>query len=256
MTTGGHQTSNPEYLFRQGVPLGDGSGRRADDPSSGQSLAQPDEDLVRRLAAGEADALGPLYGRYVRLVFSIASQSLDPSAAEDLVQEVFLVVWRKAGTFDPARGVFRAWLLEIAHSRVLNELRRRSRRPRLSPEQGDDQLRLLPDPTPEPIESVVRAQRQDAIAEALASLPPDQQHALRLAFFSEMTHEQVAATTAVPLGTAKSRIRTGLRRLRSQLNPLLVGGVALVLTSGAVLYGREYQEANRYSRALTQVTTS
>jgi hypothetical protein len=71
-----------------------------------------------------------------------------------------------------------------------------------------------------------------------------------------MTHEQVAATTSVPLGTAKSRIRTGLRRLRTQLNPLLVGGVALVLVSGGVLYQQEYQAANRYSRALTQMTAS
>src|SRR4051794_26784888 len=105
MTTGGQQSGKAEYLFRPGVPLGDESGRRVDDPSTAQSTTQSDEELVRRLADGEADALGPLYGRYVRLVFSIASQSLDHSAAEDLVQEVFLVVWRKASTFDPARGV-------------------------------------------------------------------------------------------------------------------------------------------------------
>jgi RNA polymerase sigma-70 factor (ECF subfamily) len=252
MTTGGQRSGNADHGLRPIVPRGEGVGRRIDETSPGLS----DEDLVQRLAAGDADALGPLYGRYVRLVFSIATQSLDPSAAEDMVQEVFLVVWRKGGTFDPERGPFKAWLLEITHSRVLNELRRRSRRPRLLPDQGEDHLRLMEDPMPEPVESVVRGQRKEAIDEALSALPAEQQDALRLAFFSEMTHEQVAATTSVPLGTAKSRIRTGLRRLRTHLSPLLVGGVALVLVSGGVLYQQEYQAANRYSRALTQMTAS
>jgi RNA polymerase sigma-70 factor (ECF subfamily) len=113
----------------------------------------------------------------------------------------------------------------------------------------------MEDPTPEPIESVLRGQRRHALDEALAALPPEQQQALRLAFFSELTHEEVATSTAVPLGTAKSRIRTGLRRLRSQLNPLLVGGVALVLASGGLVY-QQHEEAIRYSRALWHVTLS
>src|SRR6478609_4024579 len=100
MTTGGQRASNGDHGLRSVGPFGEGSGRRIDETSPGLS----DEDLVQRLAVGDADALGPLYGRYVRLVFSIATQSLDHSAAEDLVQEVFLVVWRKAGTFDPERG--------------------------------------------------------------------------------------------------------------------------------------------------------
>jgi RNA polymerase sigma-70 factor (ECF subfamily) len=252
MTTGGQPSGNADHGLRPIFPRGEGPARRGDEFSPGL----PDEELVRRLAAGDADALGPLYGRYVRLVLSIANQSLDHSAAEDLVQEVFLVVWRKAQTFDPERGAFRTWLLEITHSRVLNELRRRSRRPRLAPDQGDDHLRLIEDPMPEPIESVVQGQRQEAINEALSTLPAEQRDALRLAFFSEMTHEQVAATTSVPLGTAKSRIRTGLRRLRTQLNPLLVGGVALVLVSGGVLYQQEYTASHRYERALTQMLSS
>jgi RNA polymerase sigma-70 factor (ECF subfamily) len=187
---------------------------------------------------------------------SIAGQSLDATAAEDLVQEVFLVVWRKAATYDPERGSFRTWLLEIAHTRVLNELRRRSRRPRLMPDEADDHLRLIEDPAPEPVEAVFRGQRRDAIDEAMDTLPAEQQQALRLAFFAEMTHEQVAASTDVPLGTAKSRIRTGLRRLRSQLNPLLVGGVAIVLTASGVMYQHERQDALRYSHALSNVTMS
>jgi RNA polymerase sigma factor (sigma-70 family) len=252
MTTGGHPTGDANQDRRRVYPLGGNIGRRGVDAQQSPS----DEELMRRLAAGEPDALGPLYGRYVRLILSIAAQSLDASAAEDLVQDVFLVVWRKASTYDPARGAFRSWLLEIAHSRVLNELRRRGRRPRLLPEPGDDHLQLLEDPSPGPAEAVFRGQRRDAIDEALAALPVEQQYALRLAFFAEMTHEQVAATTEVPLGTAKSRIRTGLRRLRSHLNPLLVGGLAIVLTAGAALYQGEHEQAMRYSRALWHVTLS
>jgi RNA polymerase sigma-70 factor (ECF subfamily) len=252
MSTGSRQPEHGEQRTPRIAPLGHAPGGRRDDATE----MAPDQELMRRLADGDADALGPLYGRYVRLVLSVAGQSLDQSAAEDLVQEVFLVVWRKASTFDPERGTFRSWLLEITHTRVLNELRRRSRRPRLLPDQGDEQLRLMEDPTPEPIESVVRGQRRDAIDEALAALPLEQQQALRLAFFSELTHEEVATSTAVPLGTAKSRIRTGLRRLRSQLNPLLVGGIALALTSGALVYQQEHEEAMRSSRALWHVTMS
>lgn len=91
--------------------------------------ARSDEELTLRLAAREPDALAPLYARYAPLVFHIASQSLDAPAAEDIEQDVFLALWGKAGTYDPRRGPFRPWLLQIAHCRVLNELRRRSRRP-------------------------------------------------------------------------------------------------------------------------------
>ena len=252
MTAGGQQPGSAEQRWSQ-IPI---IGQPTANPRPDAASASTDEELMGQLAAGDTDALGPLYGRYVGLVFRIAGQSLDHSAAEDLVQEVFLVVWRKASTFDPGRGAFRPWLLEIAHTRVLNELRRRGRRPRLLPDQGDDQLRLVADTAPEPVESVVRGQRHDAIDEALVTLPTEQEQALRLAFFAEMTHEEVAATTAVPLGTAKSRIRTGLRRLRSQLNPLLVGGVALVLVASGTLYQHEHEESVRYSQALTHVTMS
>jgi RNA polymerase sigma-70 factor (ECF subfamily) len=252
MGTGSRQPDHGDQRTARIAPVGHAPGGRRDDATD----MAPDQELMWRLADGDADALGPLYGRYVRLVLSVASQSLDQSAAEDLVQEVFLVVWRKASTFDPERGTFRSWLLEITHTRVLNELRRRSRRPRLLPAQGDDHLQLMEDPTPEPIESVLRGQRRHVLDEALAALPHEQQQALRLAFFSELTHEEVASSTAVPLGTAKSRIRTGLRRLRSQLNPLLVGGIALALTSGALVYQQEHEEALRSSRALWHVTMS
>src|ERR671934_1052871 len=99
--------------------------------------AWPDERLVARLAAGEHWALGPLYSRHADFVFNVAAQSLDRAAAEEIVQEVFLTVWRGAATFDGAKGPFRPWLLRLAHWRILNELRRRRRLPLLPAEAAE-----------------------------------------------------------------------------------------------------------------------
>jgi RNA polymerase sigma-70 factor (ECF subfamily) len=86
-----------------------------------------DADLMRRIADGSEQALDALHGRFARQVFAMAAQALDRATAEDIVQEVFLAVWRKADRYDPERGTVRAWLLQSAHYRILNELRRRSR---------------------------------------------------------------------------------------------------------------------------------
>jgi len=109
-----------------------------------------DEELMQELARKTPGALQPLFARYAPLVFHIASQSLDPGSAEDIVQDVFLAVWRKADTFDPGRGALRPWLLQIAHYRILNELRARSRRPQLDPDVAADVVDGLPDTTAEP----------------------------------------------------------------------------------------------------------
>ena len=117
----------------------------ADTSPSGPSLS--DEELMSQLAAGRQDALGPLHGRYASLVFNLAAQWIDRATAEEIVQDVFVAVWRKAGSFDPARGSFRVWVLRIAHHRVLNELRRHGRRIRV--ETGPEGLRVgsLPEPS-------------------------------------------------------------------------------------------------------------
>src|SRR5512138_296318 len=95
---------------------------------------------MEQLRAGQQDALASLYSRYAPLIFNLAAQSLDRAAAEDIVQEVFLTVWRRADTFDAERGTFRSWVLQIAHHRIVNEFRRRSRRPRSVG--NDDELGL------------------------------------------------------------------------------------------------------------------
>jgi RNA polymerase sigma factor (sigma-70 family) len=215
-----------------------------------------DEALMRSLAAGQQDALGPLYSRYGRLIYSMAAQSLDRAVAEEIVQEVFLAVWRKAETFDPERGTFRSWVLQTAHFRILNELRQRGRRPQGQPDPEGVHLANLRDPGPEPSDAVWFEYRRNAVRSAMTQLPAAQRQALGLAFFEELTHEQVASVLQLPLGTAKTRIRAGLQKLRVSLGPVL----AAVLVGSLALLGVRYQSeqaaAERNGRALALVTAS
>ena len=216
-----------------------------------------DEELMRRLAAGQSEALGTLHARHAPFIFGVAARSLDRTAAEEISQEVFLAVWRHAASFDPTRGTFRAWVLQITRSNVLNELRRRDRRPRLTTQAngtgGDD----FPDPGADPAESAWHEHRRNVVRAAVEALPPPQREALSLAFLEDLTHEQVAAFLKLPLGTTKSRIRSGLKTLRGSLASLVGAGLIL---SGLLTFGlREYAhqaDLRRQSRTLSLVTNS
>jgi len=221
------------------------------------SQERTDEELMQQLAAGAQDALGPLYSRYARLIFHLAARTLDRPAAEEIVQDVFLAVWRRAATFDPARGAFRPWVLQITHFRILNELRRRSRQPQLEPDPDDLHMTSLPDDSPEPAEATWRASLRTMLQAALADLPAAQRQALDLAFSEDLTHEQVATELNLPLGTAKTRIRTGLQNLRGKLSPQLAA-VALIglLAFFGLRYHAEQTALQRDERALALVTAS
>src|SRR5712692_4679742 len=223
----GHRAGT-EAVAARGVEAEDVGG--AHPKPTGQDAS--DEELMLALAAGQEDALGPLYRRYGPLIFSLAAQSLGHAAAEEIVQEVFLAVWRKADSFDPERGTFRSWVLQNAHFRILNELRQRGRRPRVERDPDGLQLAGLPADDPEPPEVVWSEYRRHAVRTAMEELPPAQRQALGLAFFEDLTHEQVAGVLHLPLGTAKTRIRAGLQKLRVSLGPVmaaaLVGSLALL----------------------------
>jgi RNA polymerase sigma-70 factor (ECF subfamily) len=216
-----------------------------------------DEELMRRVAGGSAEALGLLHARFSRLIYGLAVRTVDRAAAEDLVQEVFLVVWRNAARFDPERGSVRAWILQITHFRILNELRRRSRQPEIAPDPDGLVLEGLPAIDGGPAEAASRAQRRAIIQSAFDELTAPQRQAIRLAFLDDFTHEQVAAELGLPLGTAKTRIRAGLQKLRGMLGPQAAALVALCLL--AALGIRQYSQREtlaRYDRALAMITAS
>ena len=220
--------------------------RKGDDPRT-------DEQLMASLLIGQHEALQALHHRHAPLVFHIACRSLDAPAAEEITQDVFLQVWQKAATFDPARGSFRSWALQITHHRVLNELRHRGRRPKAD-SNSEASLVDLSAHDPGPEEQVWNEYRKSTIQRALAALPPAQAQALRLAFFQDLTHEQVAGFMDVPLGTAKSRIRVAIQKL----TPRLAGLVALLVAVGFSAY--EWRQQRRAwkldERAIGMLTSS
>src|SRR5712692_5773990 len=219
--------------------------------------APGDEELMRQVAEGSAEALGLLHHRFARLIFGLAVQTLDRAAAEDLVQDVLLAVWRNARQFDPERGTVRAWVLQITHFRLLNELRRRSRQPEVVPDPEGLVLADLPASDPGPAEATWEQQRRTVLKSALDELPRPQREALRLAFLDDLTHEQVAEELGLPLGTAKTRIRAGLLKLRSTLGPQWAALVAICLLAAfGIRYRSEHATLARYDRALSLVTAS
>jgi RNA polymerase sigma-70 factor (ECF subfamily) len=215
---------------------------------------QTDEQLVAELARGRPEALGAIYTRYAGLIFSVAAQSVGPTAAEEIVQETFLAIWRGAGTFDPAQGAFRPWVLRVVHWRVLNELRRRRRHPDPEPEQ--EPLLAVPDHEPSPEEQVWHGERAHLVQAALSALSAKQRQAVALAFMEDLTHEQVADVLGVPLGTAKTRIRDGLLHLRAALMPIAASLVVVFALSAGVLRWLDQEHQVRQSERAIGVLTS
>jgi RNA polymerase sigma-70 factor (ECF subfamily) len=181
-----------------------------------------DEALMGELAEGRHDALGILYRRYAPLIAAMARRTLDSAAGEDIVQDVFVTVWRNAAAFAPARGTFRQWVRQIARRRILNELRTRRRRPLQCARPEDNPwVDRLPDRGAAPDELAWRASIRGTVRGAVERLPAAQRDVVGLAFFEGLTHAEVAGRLAMPLGTAKTRIRAGLKTLRSSLAPLV-----------------------------------
>lgn len=178
-----------------------------------------DERLAKRVAEGDALALEQLYDRYGQPVYSLALRIVrDPQTAEELTQEVFVRLWRYAGTFDPARGRFSGWLLGIAHNLALNEVRRWQSRPQKAELPDDDERPYdLVDESADAAEAAWLNIRREAIVGALKQLPEAQRRAIELAFFGGYTHLEIANMLGDPLGTIKSRIRIGMQRLKQLL---------------------------------------
>src|SRR5271169_886884 len=162
--------------------------------------------LLQRLASGDTAALGEFYDRFAALVNGLALRILrDAQDAEDVVQEVFLQVWRQATRFDPARGSVEAWLCMMARTRALDRLRRRNAR-----REDPEDLAPVPSTIPRNAEAI-------AVRKALEGLGEPQRKALELAYFEGLTQSEIAERLQEPLGTIKTRIRTAMIRLREVL---------------------------------------
>ncbi len=148
----------------------------------------------------------------------------DRQLAEDVVQEVFLRVWRRPSAYDPGRGRFISWLMSVTRNRAIDEQRRRSRRMR-SEVSDEHPAREVPsgDRLDDPQAAALYGEERRAVREALTRLPPEQRHAIELAYFGGLTQVEIAERTGDPLGTVKTRIRLGMRKLRDSLSELLDG---------------------------------
>jgi RNA polymerase sigma-70 factor (ECF subfamily) len=173
------------------------------------------EAAVRtRLLAGEDAALGEVYDQYSSFVYGLAQRVIgDPRAAEDVSQEVFLHIWEHPEAFDPARGAMRTWLGTLAHRRSVDYIRREEARRRRNQREASRRPTSIPD-VEEMATALVAAERVRA---ALDLLPREQRQAIQLAYFEGKTYRQVAEVLGIPEGTAKSRLRLGLRRIAEAL---------------------------------------
>ena len=175
-----------------------------------------DGQLVELVAQKDAGALEALYDRYGRAAYSLARRILtEETLAQDVVQEVFLSLWRDARRFDAGRGTVATYLLSMTHHRAVDVVRREEnlRRWRTS----DEGLELEPDPKARVEDEVEASERRAEVRAALAGLPDAQREALALAYFGGYTQREVAALVGVPLGTVKTRMAAGMRKLKEAL---------------------------------------
>ena len=173
------------------------------------------ERAVRaRLVDGDDAALGEVYDQYSSFVFGLAQRVIrDARAAEDVSQEVFLHVWEHPDAFDPGRGSLRTWLGTLTHRRAVDHVRREEARRRRAEREASRRPPHIPD-VEEMATALVRAER---VRHALDLLPEDQRRCIQLAYFGGKTYRQVAQVLGIPEGTAKSRLRLGLRRIADAL---------------------------------------
>ncbi|HZG93243.1 MAG TPA: sigma-70 family RNA polymerase sigma factor [Mycobacteriales bacterium] len=181
--------------------------------------AYEDADLVARVVDGDAEALAALYARYGRVAYSLARRILtDEQLAQDVVQEVFLTVWRDAGKFDAARGQVSTWLLTMTHHKAVDSVRKEQNlRKRRAPADALE-FHEAPGGTEDEVWSTIRRER---VRVALGMLPDAQRQALGLAYFGGYTQREIAKLTDTPLGTVKTRMLAGMRRMRNVLETSL-----------------------------------
>ena len=204
----------------RGRPAGSGPPHEPRRPAAPE---EPDDRaLVVLVRSGDAQALEALYGRYGRACYGLARRILtDEQLAQDVVQEVFLAVWRDASRFDAERGGFSTWLLSMTHHKAVDSVRREEnlRKRRTSA----DVLDMQESDAPKVDDAVWSLVRRERVREVLKTLPQPQREALALAYFGGYTQREIAGLTATPLGTVKTRMLAGMKRMKESLDGLSNG---------------------------------
>ncbi len=187
-------------------------------PARPPERSSPDADLLRRIAAGDAGAVDDLYERFRRPAFALARRILaDDTMAEDVLQDVFLSVWRDPGAFDGSRGSFSSWLMAMVHHKAVDAVRREQSQRRRQTLAEDDLALRAPMSTSDVEEEAWTRSVAERVRAALGDLPDSQREALTLAYYGGYTQREVAALTGAPLGTVKTRMLAGMRRLKQEL---------------------------------------
>jgi RNA polymerase sigma-70 factor (ECF subfamily) len=175
-----------------------------------------DRATVSRMVGGDSSALATLYDRHARAIYSLALRILaDAAEAEDVVQDVFTQAWRQATRYDPARAPVAGWLMIMTRARSLDRLRRR--RARIATTEMDPAAPHPKDPDVDQEMLAITAEQADRLRGALDVLPDGQRTAIELAYYEGLSQSDIAARLQQPLGTVKTRIRTGLLKLRDAL---------------------------------------
>jgi RNA polymerase sigma-70 factor (ECF subfamily) len=178
-------------------------------PMSRAVPQRTDEELVEAVARADEEALGELYDRFGKIAYGLAYKILqDAALAEDAVQEAFLQIWGSAGSYRPERAKASTWLLTFVHRRAVDLVRREQTR-RTAPVVGEPQ-----GSDPGADEAAVTRSRREIVQDALRRLPAEQREPIELAYYAGLTQSELAERLGQPLGTIKSRMFTGLQRLR------------------------------------------
>ena len=180
-----------------------------------QSL--PDSALIMKMMAGDEDALSIIYDRYSAMLFGMLMRILkDQQAAEEVLQDMFLQLWRNAGQFDAGRGSLAAWLLVIGRNRAISRLRSRANREVLEEKEDAYANTFVSSQNVE--DEVSRTELMEILKAALAQLPVEQRLAVELAYFEGMTQSEITTKTGSPLGTVKTRVRAAMQSLKQILD--------------------------------------
>ena len=189
------------------------------------SSAEPtDEQLMARIAARDDAALAVLYRRHTALLATIVARVLNQTSdVDDVIQEIFVEIWKQAGRFDAEKGKALGWMVTLARRRAIDKVRKKQAYFR-----AEERLRLETESGPEPAmhhgadEDAIATDRSQILRRLLTTLPPAQREALEFAFYRGMSQREIAAQTGIPLGTIKTRLELAMRKMRTAV--LALGG--------------------------------